>query len=71
MKDYVLEILESYLLWEKRKVQIKFDNLSQNRKDEMRLEYDNDAKYYYKIVGLPEDKALCADTIISFWTPYK
>ncbi|MCI6467333.1 MAG: hypothetical protein MSA90_17950 [Faecalicatena sp.] len=56
MKDYVLEILESYLLWEKRKIQIKYDNLSQNRKDEMRLEYDNDAKYYYKIVGLPKIK---------------
>lgn len=40
-------------------------------KDELRLEYDNDAKYYFRDIGLSKDEALKADTIISFWTPYK
>lgn len=71
MKDSVLNILESYLVWERKKIEIKYDNLSQNCKDGLRLKYDNDAKYYYEIVGLPKDKALYADTIISFWTPYR
>lgn len=45
--------------------------LSQKEKDELRLKNDNDAKYYYEMIGLTKEKALYADTIISFWTPYK
>lgn len=36
-----------------------------------RLEYDCDAYYYKKYVGLEDEAALYADTMISFWTPYK
>lgn len=55
----------------KKKIEKKYDALSQKYKDELRLEYDNDAKYYYEIEGISKDKALYADTIISFWTPYR
>ena len=68
MENCVLKILEDYLDWEKLKKQKNYHRLSQKEKDKLRLKYDNDAKYYYKT--LPEE-ALCADTIISFWTPYK
>ena len=71
MEDFVLNILESYLKWEKKKIEINYDSLSQDRKNELRLEYDDDAKYYHKIVGLEKEEALYADTIISFWTPYR
>lgn len=70
MSDCVIKILEDYLEWEKLKQQKNYDRLSQKQKDEFRLEYDNDAKYYYEIQGLTKKEALCADTIISFWTPY-
>lgn len=70
MGYYVLKILEDYLALEKLKQQKNYNRLLQNSKDELRLENDNDAKYYYEIVGLSKEKALCADTIISFWTPY-
>jgi hypothetical protein len=68
--NFVLKILEDYLAWEKLKQQKNYDRLSQETKDELRLENDNDAKYYYEILGSTKEKALCADTIISFWTPY-
>ncbi len=70
MESYVLKILENYLAWEKLKQLKNYNRLSQKEKDELRLENDNDAKYYYKIIGLTKEKALYADTIISFWTPY-
>lgn len=70
MVNCVLKILEDYLAWEKLKQQKNYDRLSQKEKDELRLENDNDAKYYYETLGLTKEKALYADTIISFWTPY-
>ena len=70
MENCVLMILEDYLAWEKLKQQKVYARLSKKEKDELRLEYDNDAKYYYEIIGLTKEKALYADTIISFWTPY-
>lgn len=70
MANCVLKILEDYLAWEKLKQQKNYDRLSHKEKDELRLENDNDAKYYYEILGLTKEKALYADTIISFWTPY-
>lgn len=70
MENCVLKILEDYLAWEKLKQQKDYERLSQKEKDELRLEYDNDAKYYYEIIGLSKEKALHADMIISFWTPY-
>ena len=45
MEDFVLNILESYLKLEKKKIEINYDSLSQDRKNELRLEYDDDAKY--------------------------
>lgn len=70
MENYVLTILEDYLAWEKLKQKKAYNRLSYKEKDELRLEYDSDAKYYYEMVGLPKEKALYADTIISFWTLY-
>ena len=31
MEDFVLNILESYLKWEKKKIEINYDSLSQDR----------------------------------------
>lgn len=70
MADYVLQILENYLAWEVVKQQKNYPILTQKEKDKLRLQYDNDAKYYYEVIGLAAEKALYADTIISFWTPY-
>lgn len=70
MADCVIKILEDYLAWEKLKKQKGYDNLSWNEKDNLRLQNDNDVKYYYEEVELEKDEALKADTIISFWTPY-
>ena len=41
----IIFILESYLKWEKKKIEINYDSLYQDRKNELRLEYDDDAKY--------------------------
>lgn len=70
IKNSVLNVLEQYLAWEKIKEANNYDNLTQKKKDELRLQNDNDAMYYSQIVGLTNDKALYADTIISFWTLY-
>lgn len=70
MESYVLKILEDYLAWEDLKEQKKYHELTRNEKDELRLENDYDAKYFYKIEGLTKENALYADTVISFWTPY-
>lgn len=70
MENCVLKILEDYLAWDKLKQQKDYDRISQKEKDELRLEYDNDAIYYYEIIGLTKEKALYADMIISFWTLY-
>ena len=70
MNNSVLNILKQYLDWEKSKEKKDYDNLTWEKKDELRLQNDNDAMYYYKTVRLAKDKALCADTIISFWTLY-
>lgn len=69
-KNSVVAILEDYCNWEKLKNEVNYDMLSQKEKDKMRLKYDKDAKYYIDL-GLSEEKALYADTIISFWTIYK
>lgn len=73
----ITEILDDYLVWEEIKAEKRYDLLSSKEKDELRLKYDNDAKYYKrkinKITGMEytDEEALFADTIISFWTPYK
>lgn len=71
MKTKVISILEEYLEWEKIKTEKDYTNLTQKEKDELRLAYDNDAKYYYETINLSKEKALHADTITSFWTLYK
>src|SRR5690554_3618359 len=70
MESCVLKILEDYLAWEELKKEKKYDELTPNEKDKLRLDNDYDARYYHKIEGLTEENALYADTIISFWTPY-
>ena len=59
----VVKIIDNYL---ERKI------VKQQRgySDALRLKYDNDVKYYLG-QGCSNDKALHADTIISFWTIYK
>lgn len=68
--DYVSEILKGYLAWEKLKQQVGYEKLSWEERDNLRLENDNDARYYFREVGLEKAEALKADTVISFWTPY-
>ncbi len=70
MADSVEKILEQYLAWEELKQNINYDNLSWDKKDNLRLQNDNDAKYYYEVAKKQKAEALKADTIISFWTPY-
>ena len=70
MGESVIDILEGYLALEKLKQEINYKYLSWKQKDEFRLENDNDAKFYYEECKLEIHKALKADTIVSFWTPY-
>lgn len=71
MESHTLKILKEYLSCEEEKLKVGYNTLSYEEKDEFRLKYDNDAKYYYKKLGVSKEHALLADTIISFWTPYK
>ena len=71
MGHHVSDILEQYLYWEKLKAEKEYHSLAWEEKDELRLENDRDAMYYHETVGLKEEQALYADTIISFWTLYK
>ncbi|MFJ7368265.1 hypothetical protein ACIQVU_02275 [Lysinibacillus sp. NPDC098008] len=71
MKTKVIDILEDYLEWEIIKTEKDYTNLPQKDKEELRLAYDNDAKYYYETINLNKETALRADTITSFWTLYK
>lgn len=70
MADFVIKILEDYLAWEELKQEKNYDKLSYDVKDILRLQNDNDAKYYYEECKIEKAEALKADTIISFWTPY-
>lgn len=63
MEGTVIEIIEQYLEWELVKHQRGYSLA-------LRLQYDNDAKYYLE-KGYSEEEALHADTVISFWTIYK
>lgn len=63
MESTVIKIIEEYLEWENVKQQRGYS-------DDLRLEYDNDARYYLE-KGYLKEEALHADTIISFWTIYK
>lgn len=67
----VINILEDYLKFGKLKNKLEFDSLSSEEKADLRLKNDEDADYYYNQIGLEKEEALKADTIISFWTPYK
>lgn len=71
MESHTLKILKKYLSCEEEKLKVGYNTLSYEEKDEFRLKYDNDAKYYYEKLGESKEHALLADTIISFWTPYK
>ena len=70
MEDLVVELLRNYLKLEKIKKEKNYENLSWSDKDDLRLLYDNDAKYYYEECNLNREDALKGDTIISFWTIY-
>lgn len=73
----VIQILDNYLVWEEIKTEKRYNQLSSKEKSELRLSYDNDAKYYRSQINkdtgvkYTNEEALFADTIISFWTPYK
>ena len=70
MEDLVVELLKNYLKLKKIKKEKNYENLSWSDKDDLRLLYDNDAKYYYEECNLKREEALKGDTIISFWTIY-
>lgn len=63
MESFVIKIIEDYL-------EVKSLGSQRGYSDALRLEYDNDAKYYLS-KGYSKNEALHADTIISFWTIYK
>lgn len=63
MESTVIKIIEEYLEWENVKQQRGYS-------DDLRLKYDNDARYYLE-KGYSREESLHADTIISFWTIYK
>ncbi len=69
--SFVMEILQEYLKWEELKEKKNYDKLSSKEKDDLRLENDRDAMFYYKEQKMPRDEALRGDTMVSFWTPYK
>lgn len=71
MASSVIKILKEYLAWEQLKAEPNYNDLSWEEKDKLRLKYDNDAKYYHEELKLEQAKALKADTVTSFWTPYK
>ena len=71
MGNNVLLILKDYLSWEKVKKEKNYNNLSFDEKNNLRLENDKDAKFYYEVMKLTKEKSLFADTIISFWSIYK
>lgn len=62
---------------EQIKAEKRYTQLSIAEKDELRLQYDNDAKYYKSPINkdtgakYTDEEVLLADTIISFWIPYK
>ena len=68
----IIGILEDYLAWAQLDERVGgYKNLPQSERKKLRLQYDNDARYYYEQLGLDEEEALKGDTIISFFTPYK
>ncbi|MGF0040274.1 hypothetical protein ACQRBF_05765 [Peptoniphilaceae bacterium SGI.131] len=68
-QEFVIKILKEYYKWEK--IKIDYENKTYHEKDKLRLEYDEDAKYYYNELGYSKEKSLHADTMVSFWTIYK
>ena len=70
-KTKVREILEYYIRWLEVKESNEYGRSDCKYKDAKRLEFDNDAKYYKIQEKLSDEDALRADTIFSFWTPYK
>ena len=66
----LIQIIKQYLAWEKIKEEKKYNDLLKPDRDNLRLEYDEDAKYYLS-QGYTQQESLYADTIISFWMPYK
>lgn len=67
----VIDNIRKYYQWEKFISTPEYAELPISKKEDLRLQYDDDAQYYHIKRGLPKEEALYADTIISFWTPYK
>ena len=68
--DSIEEILQYYMEWCKIAESTEYRNANQNKKDEIRLQHDADAKYF-KGLGYDDATALRGDVIISFWTIYQ
>lgn len=66
----IAEILEYYIEWQSIVEKPDYKKKRQIEKERIRLEYDEDAKYF-KSLGCSDETALYADVIISFWTIYK
>ncbi|MCR4933382.1 MAG: hypothetical protein K6A29_04225 [Lachnospiraceae bacterium] len=64
------EILEYYIEWQSIVEASNYKEKLQTEKEQLRLEYDEDAKYF-KGLGCSDETALHADVIIPFWTIYK
>lgn len=66
----VKEILDYYIEWQSIVEKSDYKSKTQRDKDQIRLKYDEDAKYF-KNQGFDDNTSLHADVIISFWTIYK
>lgn len=64
------EIIDRYIEWQAIKEKCNYKDKLKSEKEKIRLEHDEDAKYY-KSLGCSDETALHADVIISFWTIYK
>ena len=64
------EILEYYIEWQSIVEEPDYKEKPQIEQEQIRLEYDVDAKYF-KGLGCSDETALYADVIVSFWTIYK
>ena len=66
----VEEIIDYYIAWEEVAEREEYKKLTPFEKEQIRLKYDEDAKYF-KNIGYDDNTALHADVIVSFWTNYK
>ncbi len=66
----VEEIIDYFIAYQKMVESVDYEKKSQDEKNALRLQYDEDARYY-KSIGYEDAEALHADVLFSFWIIYK